>query len=201
MGPWHVETPTMRIRKICVGPWENNCYVVACRRSGTSVIVDAAAEADRVVAATAGTEPMALITTHGHFDHVGAAREVADRLDIPFRLHVADAETFGEAPDEPQYPGPVVVGELTIEVIHTPGHTPGSLSMAVEDVLVTGDTLFPGGPGATRGPGANFRQIMDSLQRELFARPDDTLVLPGHGLDTTIGAERPHLDEWRDRGW
>ncbi len=199
--PWHYCDDTMAVRKVCVGSWENNAYVLACRATGVAVVIDAAAEADRVVAAVEDLTPLAILTTHGHFDHVGAAREVADRLGVPFRLNQADAETFDLTPDAPLSNGPIAVGELTLTAVETPGHSPGSVCFTVGGLLFSGDTLFPGGPGATAGPGANFTQIMASLDNHLFTLADNTLVLPGHGLDTTIGTERPHLPEWRHRGW
>ena len=197
---WHYTTEEVRIRKFCVGAWENNVYVVACARTGNAVIVDAAAEADKIIASTSDVRPQAILTTHGHFDHVGAAPEVAQRLAIPFLVHPADATAFDLEADEALKPGKVKVGNLRIDVMATPGHTPGSLCLGVDGVLLSGDTLFPGGPGATRGPGSDFGQIMDSIDA-LFELPDTTLVMPGHGLDTTIGTERPSAAQWRARGW
>ena len=199
--PWHYEDDTMAVRKVCVGPLDNNVYVLACRVTSAAVIIDAAAEPGRVVAAVADLEPLAILTTHGHFDHVGAAREVADRLDIPFQLSAPDAAKFGLEPDAFLTVGPISVGELTLTAIETPGHSPGSVCFTVGGLLFSGDTLFPGGPGATTGPGADFDRIMASLDNQIFTLPDDTLVLPGHGLDTTIGTERPSLPEWRARRW
>jgi glyoxylase-like metal-dependent hydrolase (beta-lactamase superfamily II) len=198
---WHYEDGAVRIRKICVGAYENNVYVVADPRSDAGVIVDAAAEPDRIVAAAADITPLALLTTHGHFDHVGAAAEVSRRLGIPFLLHEADAEIAGMAPDRPLDEGEIAVGELTLRIIHTPGHTPGSMCIVANGVVLTGDTLFPGGPGATRGVSAEFAQIIDSIERALFTLDPATLVMPGHGLDTTIGTEAPSLEEWVRRGW
>ena len=93
------------------------------------------------------------------------------------------------------------MGTINVHVIHTPGHTPGSVSFVVEPMLFSGDTLFPGGPGATRWPYSSFGQIMDSIEKRLMEYPDPTVVYPGHGAETTIGEERPHLEEWRTRGW
>jgi glyoxylase-like metal-dependent hydrolase (beta-lactamase superfamily II) len=191
----------VRIRKSCVGGWETNTYVVVCAATAAAVIVDAGAEDDRVLATAVGTDPVAVIATHGHFDHVGAARRVADELAIPFRLHPADSTTFRVPTDESLNAGAMRVGELTLQVLHTPGHTPGSVCLLVDGVVISGDTLFPGGPGATTGPGADFETIMDSIETALFALPDDTIVMPGHGLDTTIGTERPALAQWRARRW
>lgn len=199
--PWHYQDDAKAVRKLSVGPMDNNCYVLACRATAAAVIIDAAAEPDRIVAAVADVKPQAILTTHGHFDHVGAARVVADQLAIPFLLSDADAQLFGIAPDAPLAGGPIAVGDLTLEAIATPGHSPGSICLTIGNLLFSGDTLFPGGPGATTGPGADFDQIMTTLDDHLFLLPDDTLVLPGHGLDTTIGTERPHVPAWRARGW
>ncbi len=200
-APWHHQGETALIRKITVGAYENNVYVVACATTSKAVIVDAAFEPDRIAAAVTDVEPVAILTTHGHFDHVGAAADTAQRLGIPFRLHPADAGIAGMTPDEPLHPGPVMVGDLAIEARHTPGHTPGSLCFVVPGVVLSGDTLFPGGPGATSSADSSFPTIIDSIATGLFTLDEATLVMPGHGLDTTIGTERSALDEWRERGW
>lgn len=198
------------ITRLAVGEYDNNAYVVACERTSRGVIVDAAAEADRILAACEGVAVESILTTHGHFDHIQALDPVKDALDIPWYMHLADAEIAGRSPDEGFTDGQeIVFGEIALHVIHTPGHTPGSVSLVFEPpddsevhVLFSGDTLFPGGPGATRWDYSDFGQIMDSLEKGLFPRlPDDALVHPGHGKSTTVGAERPHLGEWRARGW
>ena len=198
---WHLETDSFRIRKLCIGGYENNAYVVACNATGAAVIVDAAAEPDAIVAATEGLSPQAVLTTHGHFDHVAAAQEVSATLGIPFLLHPADEPLAQMSADGPVGEGPIEVGELEIIAVHTPGHTLGSTCLILPGVALTGDTLFPGGPGATVSPGSSFEQIIASIDEHLMTLPDETLVLPGHGLDTTIGAERPALPEWIRRGW
>jgi glyoxylase-like metal-dependent hydrolase (beta-lactamase superfamily II) len=200
-GTWHFENDVIRIRKAEVGTFENNAYVVACRQSNAAVIVDAASDADAVIELAAGTNPFAILTTHGHADHVGAAREVATRLGIPIRLHAADWEICPIGADETLQPGELLIGEAAVQLVHTPGHTPGSMVLVTAGAVLTGDTLFPGGPGATRFPYSDFDQIMDSLETRIFTLPDDTIVMPGHGLDTTLGIERPALPEWRARRW
>lgn len=199
--PWHHTTETLNVRKITVGPYENNVYVVACAETAEAVIVDAAAEPDRILAAVADVTPGAILTTHGHHDHIGAARAVASALDIPFCLHPADADIAGIEPDAPLDPGPIAVGTTSITALATPGHTPGSTSLVLDGAVLTGDTLFPGGPGATRFPYADFDTIIASIEQHLFTLEDATIVMPGHGLDTTVGTELPHLGEWITRGW
>jgi len=198
---WHFENDRVRIRKAEVGDFGNNTYAVVCRATNKSVIVDAAAEPAKVIANAASTSPIAIVTTHGHADHVGAAREVADEFGIPILLHVADHELAPIEPDDDLAPGPFSLGETHVELVHTPGHTPGSMGIITPGAAITGDTLFPGGPGATRFPYSDFDQIMESLERAYFSLDDDTLIMPGHGLDTTIGTERPSLPEWRRRRW
>jgi glyoxylase-like metal-dependent hydrolase (beta-lactamase superfamily II) len=197
----HYRDDSVEVRKACVGSWENNVYVVACRRTGRSVIVDAASEPDTIERLVAGTTPLAILTTHGHLDHVGAARVLAERFSIPLRMDPGDVAIAGLDPDEPIGSDPISVGDAEIVPIPTPGHTPGSTCFTVGGVVLTGDTLFPGGPGAATGPGSSFDEIILSIETSLFTLGDETLVLPGHGLDTTIGSERPQLASWVERRW
>ena len=198
--PWRHEDHHLRIRVFAVGPLETNVYVVA-DPAGRAVIIDAADDEARILDEVSDVTPVAVLTTHGHWDHVGAAN-VAGTLGIPWRIHAADAPLAGRSPDEELTDGErIEVGELDLTVHHTPGHSPGSVCFTAPGHLFSGDTLFPGGPGATRGPGADFPTIMRSLRERLFVLPDETVVHPGHGAPTTIGTERPSLPEWEARGW
>ena len=199
--PWHHVSSTHRVRKLTLGSWENDVYIVACSQTSAAVIIDAAADHERIIAAVADVEPTAILTTHGHADHIGAVDEVRSALDIPFRLHAADADIARITPDDPIEPSRIPLGDTFIDAVHTPGHTPGSTSFRIPGVVFTGDTMFPGGPGATRFPYADFGQIISSIENHILSLDDETLVFPGHGLDTTVGTERPHLGEWIDRGW
>jgi glyoxylase-like metal-dependent hydrolase (beta-lactamase superfamily II) len=200
-APWHFESPQLLVRKLAVGGFENNVYVVACAVTGEALVVDPGFEPDRVEAAVADVDPVAVVITHGHADHVGAARETAGRMQVPLLMHPADVGIAGFEPDKPLTQGTLTAGRLEVEVRHTPGHTPGSTCLLVPGVVFTGDTLFPGGPGTTRFPYSSFETIVFSLAASLFTLDPATLVMPGHGLDTTIGAEAPMLDAWKERGW
>jgi glyoxylase-like metal-dependent hydrolase (beta-lactamase superfamily II) len=195
------ETDDFAVTRIVTAPLENNVYLIACAATDTSLIVDAAGDPDSIVAMTTGTVVKAVATTHGHWDHHGAIPDVTESLGVPFMLHAADVEIAGKTPDTPLIEGELSIGEVVAQVVHTPGHTPGSVCIALDGVVLTGDTLFPGGPGATRFDHSSFDTIIRSIESRLFALPDDTVVLPGHGAATTIGTERPQLSSWIERGW
>jgi glyoxylase-like metal-dependent hydrolase (beta-lactamase superfamily II) len=198
----HYEDPTVRVEKLIVGPYENNVFVVRSKGTGEAVIIDAANEHELLLEVSRATGVKRVLTTHGHFDHIQAVTALRD-AGIDVGVAAEDAKMLPSydfvIPDDDV----IEVGDLRLRTIHTPGHTPGSTSFLLEGhpLLFTGDTLFPGGPGNTKFEGASFDQIITSIDRRLFTLPADLLVLPGHGLDTTLGAERPHLQEWVDRGW
>jgi glyoxylase-like metal-dependent hydrolase (beta-lactamase superfamily II) len=200
--PAHFQDDKVLIRKTVVGPFENNVYVFACKQTGEAVIIDAAAEADRIVASCEGVNPTKVLTTHGHGDHVQAVTPVREQLGIPVGIHPADKGLARIEPDFLIEDGEeFAVGQLTLTAMHTPGHTPGGVCFLYENHLFSGDTLFPGGPGNTKNSTGNFDTIIESIKSRLFTLPGDTLVYPGHGLDTTIATETPHLEEWIARGW
>ncbi len=192
----------MRIDRYVVGPFVNNVFVVRCTSTGEAVLLDAADEHDLLLEVSRATGVRRVLTTHGHWDHIQAVTAMRD-AGIDVGVAEADASMLPSydfvIPDGEIYR----VGDLRLRSIHTPGHTPGSTSFLLEGhpVLFSGDTLFPGGPGNTSFPDASFEQIIGSIDRRLLTLPPDTIVMPGHGLDTTIRTERPHLQEWIDRGW
>jgi len=201
--PLYYADPRVEITRVVVGPMDNNVYVVRCRRTGESVLIDAADDGNQLVELCQSLNVTKVLTTHGHQDHiqaVPAVRAAGYGVGIGADdVGMLEANDF-IIDDDSVFP----VGDLVLRTIHTPGHTPGSMCFVIEGspVLLAGDTLFPGGPGATKFPGGDFATIIASIGERLFARlPDDTVVLPGHGDKTTVGAERPHLQEWADRGW
>lgn len=206
-GPADVrETPALTITKVATPPFENNCYVLRCTSTGDTLLVDAAGDAPQLLA-LAGDRLVAIVETHDHWDHVQALEEVQAASGAPVLAHDADADGLPVPTDRRLQDGDTVaVGEAVLSVIHLKGHTPGSLALLYEGDperphLWSGDSLFPGGPGRTTTP-EEFSSIMDDLETKVFGRlPDATHVYPGHGKDTTLGAERPHLPEWRERGW
>jgi len=199
---WH--DTNVEVHKLVVGPYDNNVFVIRCRATGDAVLIDAANEHEKLLELCTQLGVRRVLETHGHWDHIQAIpamREAgyevavtaadAPRLkDVGYDVFIDDAEV-------------IEVGNLRLLAIHNPGHTEGSISFAVVNtpLLFTGDTLFPGGPGNTALEGGDFATIIQLIDNKLFTFPPDTIVLPGHGLDTTIGAERPHLQTWVDRGW
>ena len=198
----HYTASGVEIDKYVVGPFENNVFVVRDLGSGEALIIDAANEHDLLLEVSRATGVRRVLTTHGHWDHIQAVTALRD-AGIEVGIAEADAAMLPSydftIPD-----GEVLrVGELALRSIHTPGHTPGSTCFELlgHPIVFSGDTLFPGGAGNTATEGASFDQIIESIDRRLFTLPPNTLVFPGHGLDTTIGTERPQLDAWVERGW
>ena len=200
----HWSNSDLEVHKVVVGPFENNVFVLRCKATGEGVLIDAANEHERLLELCEQLGVKRVLETHGHWDHIQAipamreagyevavTRADAPRLaDVGYDVFIDDKEV-------------IEIGRLRLHAIHNPGHTEGSISFQVANtpLLFTGDTLFPGGAGNTTLEGGDFATIIQSVEQKLFVFPDDTIVLPGHGANTTIGTERPHLQEWVDRGW
>ena len=191
------------VHRFVVGPIENNVYVVRCKRTGEATLLDAANEHDRLLRVAQRLGVTSVLETHGHWDHIGAVEAVReagidvwvrteDAAMLPSYDHLLDDDVVHQ------------VGDLRLRTVHTPGHTPGSICFALEEspMLFTGDTLFPGGPGNTNHNAQDFATIITSIDERIFGVfADDVTIWPGHGRESTVGTERPHLDEWVERGW
>jgi glyoxylase-like metal-dependent hydrolase (beta-lactamase superfamily II) len=210
-GPSDVrELPEVTIRKASVSTIDNNCYLISCRETGEQLLIDAADDAPRLSALIhEGTGSLAeVVTTQQHWDHhralkavvnstgarTFAGRDDADALPVPVDVRLEQGDT-------------VTIGRLSLDVVYLRGHTPGSVALVLTSSdgsvhAFTGDSLFPGGVGNTRGDAANFTSLINDVEERLFGvYPDGTWIYPGHGKDSTLGTERPHLGEWRARGW
>jgi glyoxylase-like metal-dependent hydrolase (beta-lactamase superfamily II) len=208
-GPADVRTAgPLQITKVATPPFENNCYLLRCTSTGDTLLVDAAGAPERLLELAGDGRLVAVVETHGHWDHVQALAEVKQATGAAVLVHRGDAEMLPVAPDRLVDDGEHVgVGDSTLTVVHLEGHTPGSVALLWEGDperphLFSGDSLFPGGPGNTEKDPERFGRLMDDLERKVFGPlPDETWVYPGHGRDTTLGAERPSLQDWRARGW
>jgi glyoxylase-like metal-dependent hydrolase (beta-lactamase superfamily II) len=198
----HWNDARAEVHKVVVGPVDNNVFVLRCRETGDAVLLDAANEHERLLELCSALEVRTVLETHGHWDHIQAVPAVRD-AGYEVGVTAADAAMLDAYDYLLEDESVVEVGRLRLHTIATPGHTPGSMCFRLEGspVLFSGDTLFPGGPGNTSFEGGDFDTIIESIDRRLFTLPEETLVLPGHGDDTTIGTERPRLDEWVERGW
>jgi glyoxylase-like metal-dependent hydrolase (beta-lactamase superfamily II) len=201
------ELANLTVTKFSVGEMDNNVYVLRCQHTDEQLLIDAADDAPRILRVVGDDGLRRVVTTHRHWDHHRA---------LPQVVEATGAETVAGVDDAPELPVPVdravgdgdriAVGDCELEVIHLTGHTPGSIALLYDDPagtphLFTGDSLFPGGVGKTGSP-EDFRSLVDDVSTKVFDRlPDETWFYPGHGDDSTLGAERPHLAEWRSRGW
>ena len=199
----HHADSDLEIHKVVVGPMDNNVFVLRCRHTGDAVLLDAANEHERLLELARGLGVRRVLETHGHWDHIQAVPELRD-AGYSVGVTAQDAAMLDSYDEIIEHDTVIPVGDLRLRTIHTPGHTPGSMCFVVEGkpLMFSGDTLFPGGPGNTSFEGGDFGSIITSIDRLLFATlSSETIVMPGHGDDTTIGAEAPHLQEWVDRGW
>ncbi|MDA8319710.1 MAG: MBL fold metallo-hydrolase [Actinomycetota bacterium] len=205
------EVPGLTITKVAVGPMNNNAYLLRCASTGELALIDAANEPETLLDLLGGAPLGTIITTHRHPDHTEALAAVAKATGADTVAHVEDAPALPIAPTLMVSHGDTIsVGNASLSVIHLRGHTPGSIALCYDadgelaetPHLFTGDSLFPGGPGNTDHDPERFNALITDLEERVFAvLPDGTWVYPGHGGDTTLGAERPHLAEWRARGW
>jgi glyoxylase-like metal-dependent hydrolase (beta-lactamase superfamily II) len=202
-APLHYEDTQVAIHKLVVGPMYNNVFVVRCKQTGDAALIDAANEHDKLLELCKALDVRTVLETHGHWDHIQAVPAIRD-AGYEVGVTAADAEMLPSYDYLLEDDSVIEIGRVRMRTIATPGHTPGSMCFVIEGspVLLSGDTLFPGGPGATKFPGSSFEKIIESIDGRLFSKlAPETIVMPGHGDDTTIGMERPHLQEWIDRGW
>ena len=207
-GPAQVhELTRLTISKLAVGPMDNNCYLLRCRETGEQLLIDAAAEPERILDLIGPDGLTTIVTTHAHPDHWVALAEVRKQTGATSVAHEADAEHLAELVNRTVVDGDTItVGQVALRVIHLVGHTPGSIALLYDDPmgqphLFTGDCLFPGGVGKTWSP-EDFDTLLAGVKERIFdSLPDETWVYPGHGNDTTVGTERPSLTEWEARRW
>ena len=204
MTTLHWADSRLEVHKVVVGPYDNNVFVLRCRETGDAVLIDAANEHEKLLELCTRLNVKRVLETHGHFDHIQA---VPAMREAGFEVAISSADApmlkkvgYDVFIDDAEI---IEVGRLRLHAIHNPGHTPGSISFLIEGapVLFSGDTLFPGGVGNTKAALGDFDTIIQSVDNKLFTLPAETVVMPGHGVDTTIGAERPHLQEWVERRW
>ena len=174
------------IDKLTLGPYETNAYIAVCLETKESLVVDAPAGASGIIKSVSGTQPRYILLTHDHYDHTGVIVSLRARLKVPLAAHPLDATQLKKPPEILLKDGDKLkLGNLEIQVLHTPGHTPGSLCFRIGQYMFVGDTIFPGGPGRTETP-EDFQQILKSINEKIFRLPDDTVLFPGHGESTTV---------------
>jgi glyoxylase-like metal-dependent hydrolase (beta-lactamase superfamily II) len=207
-GPPDVrELDDLVITKVSVRPMDNNCYLLRCRSTGEQVLIDAANEPDRLLEVIGDAGLSTVVTTHQHHDHWFGLADVVEATGARSVAHPDDAGALPVVDETVQDGDTIAVGTCQLEVIHLVGHTPGSIALLYRDPsgaphLFTGDSLFPGGVGNTNKDVERFTSLINDVESKLFDRlPDETWFYPGHGNDSTLGAERPALPEWRARGW
>ena len=189
----------IQIERLELGPFGTNAYIVVCQKTRHSVLIDTPAEANIIIDRLHGTNPRYILLTHNHMDHLGALAELHSKLKIPLATHASDTGNLPSPPEILLNDGDTVsFGKLQLEVLHTPGHTPGSLCFRVGRYLISGDTIFTAGPGKTGSPAA-FRQIIKSITEKIFVLPDDTRIFPGHGEATVLKKEKDEFAVFSSR--
>ncbi len=199
----------MKYETLIAGPLETNCYLVYCQETLECAVVDPGAEAIRIfqLIAGKGLKPAVMLNTHGHVDHIGANKDIKEKFNIPLYIHSADSSLLEEvqqseigiflgardspSPDHFLNDGDKIkIGKSFLRVIHTPGHSPGSVSFLGDGFLLSGDTLFSGGVGRTDLPGGSWKEMENSIKNKILTMPDEMIILPGHGPSTTVGKEK-----------
>jgi len=194
-----VNDDRIQIEKLELGPYGTNAYILICSQTGESAVVDVPGEASKILELLKGTTPRYILITHNHMDHTGALAELKSALDIPVAAHADDAGRLPISADQSLNDGDVIsLGDLKVSVLHTPGHTPGSLCFLTGNYLIAGDTLFPDGPGKTGSP-ADFKRIVESLRTKIFVLPDGIQIFPGHGDSAVLGKERQAFEAFSAR--
>jgi glyoxylase-like metal-dependent hydrolase (beta-lactamase superfamily II) len=190
---------TIQIDRLKLGPYETNSYILTCPITGDSLLVDAPAETSEILKALEDTHPKYILITHNHMDHLGALTEIKSKLRIPIGAHRLDAKGLPLRPEILLEDGEKVsCGNTSLKVLHTPGHTPGSLCFLFGNRLIAGDTIFPGGPGKTRSP-TDLKLIIESITSKIFVLPNDTTIYPGHGDSTLLGKEKEEFSVFSSR--
>lgn len=194
-----VKNDSIQIERLSLGPFGTNSYLLICQKTGASVIVDAPGDAEKVLKLLEGTHPKYILMTHNHMDHVDALAALKSALNIPLAAHEDDAGGLPVKPEQFLNDGDTIsFGEIQLKVLHTPGHTPGSLCFLTDSYLISGDTIFPGGPGKTWSPD-DFKKIVESLTNKIFTLPDETQVYPGHGDATVLKKEKHEFEAFSSK--
>ena len=194
-----VKDDSIQIERLSLGPFGTNSYLLICQKAGASVIVDAPGDAEKVLKRLEGTHPKYILMTHNHMDHVDALAALKSALNIPLAAHEDDAGGLPVKPEQFLNDGDTIsFGEIQLKVLHTPGHTPGSLCFLTGSYLISGDTIFPGGPGKTWSPD-DFKKIVESLRNKIFTLPDETQVYPGHGDATVLKKEKHEFEAFSSK--
>lgn len=194
-----VNDDRIQIEKLELGPFGTNAYILVCRNTAQSVVVDAPADAGTILQVLKETSPRYILITHNHMDHTGALSDLKSALGVPIAAHPADAGRLPVSPDQLLNDGDVITfGDVQLSVLHTPGHTPGSICFLTGKYLIAGDTIFPDGPGKTGSP-ADFKKIVESLTGKIFVLPDDTQIFSGHGKSTILKKERRAFEAFSAR--
>ena len=194
-----VKDDIIQIERLSLGPFGTNSYLLICQKTGASVIVDAPGDAEKVLKLLEGTHPKYILMTHNHMDHVDALAALKSALNVPLAAHEDDAGGLPVKPEQFLNDGDTIwFGKIQLKLLHTPGHTPGSLCFLTGSYLISGDTIFPGGPGKTWSSD-DFKRIVASLLNKIFTLPDETQVYPGHGDGTVLKKEKQEFEAFSSK--